>query len=148
MWGVYQSDSINVLKKEKKNKNFFLLLIPLVRKNCFCFIIFSNEWMVILKRPTFKEGSKTSWPGKNPCTLLSMYIIFNNDSYERTFNASKVFFFFLSIIKSFPVPHRISNVLILRQHWLIKSMVEYKPWRVFFFFVLFVYIFIYIYFSK
>lgn len=79
--------------EKRKQKKKFSLLVPLVRKNCFCFIIFSNEWMVILKRPTFKEGSKTSWPGKNPCTLLSMYIIFNNDSYERTFNASKVFFF-------------------------------------------------------
>lgn len=102
---------------DKKEKSFFSFLwIPLLCKNCFVFIIIfffvfcfssSNERMVILKRPTFKEGSKVSWLGKNPCTLLSMYIIFNNDSYERTFNASKIFFcfffsFFLSIIKSFP----------------------------------------------
>ena len=84
---------------QKNKKLFFVLWIPLLCKNCFIFIIFfvfwfssSNEWMVILKRPTFKEGSKVSWLGKNPCTSLSMYIIFNNDSYERTFNASKVFF--------------------------------------------------------
>jgi hypothetical protein len=61
--------------------------------------------MVILKRPTFKEGGKVSWLGKNPCTLLSMYIIFNNDSYERTFNASKVFFcfFFLFFSKHYKI---------------------------------------------
>lgn len=101
MWGFLTNLIGSTFDKKKKNLFFFLLWIPLLCKNCllfFCVFCFSssNERMVILKRPTFKEGSKVSWLGKNPCTLLSMYIIFNNDSYERTFNASKYFFVFFS----------------------------------------------------
>lgn len=96
----YQSDWINILTKKKnlfysfcESHYFVKIVLFLLFFFVFCFSS-SNERMVILKRPTFKEGSKVSWLGKNPCTLLSMYIIFNNDSYERTFNASKIFFCF------------------------------------------------------